>query len=313
MYGTMTMDSSVQFYFGSHHPPLQQTNRLFNIGNYQGNHGVRLYLSVTNNSNKHGSRGFFDIVGKASGETEIILDMFDGWDGTRIDLVRAYDNGSTIEAFIMQPNIYNGRIAELRSRIEGSDRIWFIAEYEEPEKKECLKNLILQKKNKTLVVDNNPTSNGGYDFVYYRWFRNDEMIHQGAWGAGLGGLYNTGRSVDLNPYDTYYVVLLDSEGNEHTTCPYNPVVFTPQTTVTAYPNPARTHQSTVAVEVETQDEDLLANGIIFVYDLLGHQLGQTRTNGHRITSVQLPSVAATYILRFVSDNVQEVTRVMVSD
>jgi hypothetical protein len=311
MHGNMTMDSSVQLYFGSHQPPLQQTNRLFNVGNYQGNRGVRIYLSVTNNSNNHGTRGFFDIVGHATGETEIVLDMFNGWDGTRIDLVRAYDSGSDIEAFVMQPNIYNGRIAELRSRIEGSDRIWFIAE--QITKAECLKHLILQKQNKTLVVDNNPTSNGGYDFVYYKWFKNDELIHQGAWGIGLGGLYNTGKSEDLNPHDTYYVVLLDSEGNEHTTCPYNPVIFTPKTTITAYPNPTKTYQSTVVIEVETQDEDLLANGIIFAYDIIGHQVRQVRTNGHRITSLRLPSVAGTYILRFVSGNVQEVTRVIITD
>jgi hypothetical protein len=65
------------------------------------------------------------------------------------------------------------------------------------------------------------------------------------------------------------------------------------------------------VDVETDDEELLANGTITVYGVLGHNFGHVRTNGHRTTSIRLPSVAGTYLLEFVSGSVREVIRVVV--
>ena len=306
--GIMVISESGELFLGSNQPRLQQKNTLFYIGNYVGEPGARTYHSVLDNSNNYGTRGFFDVVGTAVGSTEIVLDMFDYWDGSRIDLARAHNEGSDIEAFTMQEGIYNGLLAQLKSRVEGGDRIWFI---ESQPDEDCLP-IILQKKNKTLVVDNNAMTNGGYNFSYYKWYKNDELIHEGAHGTGLGGIYNTGKYTDLSPYDTYYVILIDQYGVEHYTCPYNPTTFLHEPRIIAYPNPTTTSQSLVAVDVETDDEELLANGVITAYDLLGRRFGQdVRTNGHRITPVQLPAVAGTYILRFVSGDFQTSIKIIV--
>jgi hypothetical protein len=305
--GNLTIGSSGQLFFGSHQPLLQQTNRLFNRGNYEGKIGARIYLSVVDNSNSHGSRGFLDIVGTATGSTEIVLDMFDGWDGSRIDLARAHNVGSNITAFTMQEAVYNHRVAYIDSRVEGNDRIWFLAEQQD----DCLP-LIVQKRNNTLVVDNS----GGYNFVYYTWFRTDQfgnevLIHQGAHGVGLGGVFNVGRG-SLNPLDTYHAIVTDQHGNQHRTCPHNPAIFIPNTRIIGYPNPTTVDRSLVMIDVETNDEELLANGVIIVYNILGHRIGgETRTNGHRITPIQLPPVAGTYIFHFISGTVQEVIRIVV--
>ena len=305
--GNLIIGKSGELFMGSNLPRLQQTNTLFHVGNYVGEKGSKVYISVTDNSNDHCTRGFFGIVGVAVGRTEIILDMFDDWDGSRIDVARAHNANSDTSAFIMQENYYNGRLAQLRSRIEGNDRIWFIAE-QVPED-DCLP-LILQKKNNTLVVDNNPTSNGGYVFDYFIWFRNDQYIHEGAWGAGLGGIYNTGKN-NLNPHDVYHVLVYDQFGNEYRSCPYNPTAYLYETRIIAYPNPTTIDRSLVVVDVETDDEDLLANGVIFAFNILGQSLGQTRTNGHRLTPVQLPAVAGTYILKFVSNEIEEIMKIVV--
>jgi len=304
--GDLTIGSSGQLFFGSHQPLLQQTNTLFNIGNYEGEAGARIYLSVVDNSNSHGSRGFLDIVGTASGSTEIVLDLFNGWDGSRIDLARAHSVGSDITAFTMQEFIHNHRIAHLDTRIEGNDRIWFLAE----QRDDCLP-LIVQQRNNTLVVDNS----GGHNFVHYTWFRIDQfghetLIHQGAHGTGLGGVFNVGRG-SLNPLNTYHAIVIDQHGNQYRTCPFNPTIFVPNTRIIAYPNPTTTDRSLVVVEVETNDEYLLANGIIIVHNILGHRVGETRTNGHRITPIQLPPVAGTYLFHFISGTVQEVIRIIV--
>jgi hypothetical protein len=208
----------------------------------------------------------------------------------------------------MQQGLYNGRIAYLATDVEGSDRIWFLAE-QLPED-ECLP-LIIQKRNNTLTVDNNSSSNGGYSFSYYKWYRNDMLIHEGAGGAGFGGIFNTGKTITLDPNDTYHVLATNLCGTVLRSCPYNPVIFVPHTEIITHPNPVTTHQPFVVVEVKTNDEELLANGVITAYNALGQQLSQTQVRGHRATAVQLPSQMGVYILRFVSGTFVETTRVVV--
>jgi hypothetical protein len=115
----------------------------------------------------------------------------------------------------------------------------------------------------------------------------------------------------LSPFDTYHAILTDQYGNTHHTCPYNPTIFVPNTTIIAYPNPAPADQSLVVVDVETDDEELLLNGTIIVYNILGVRIAQTRTNGHRLTPIQLPPAPGTYLFHFISGDVQEVIRVVV--
>ncbi|MDR0872914.1 MAG: T9SS type A sorting domain-containing protein [Prevotellaceae bacterium] len=171
--------------------------------------------------------------------------------------------------------------------------------------------LIIQKKNHTLIVDNNRSNNGGYNFVYYEWYRNNELIHKGAYGnKDLGGMYNTGGS-NLNTADVYYAILTDETGKKHRTCTYNPVNYISNTRIVAYPNPTTTASSLVVVDVETNDEELLANGVITAYNSAGQYLGQYRTEGHRVTPVQLPSVAAVYILKFTSGEYEKEIKIIV--
>jgi hypothetical protein len=309
--GNITLGNSGELFLGDHHTPLSKTNRFFKIGNYKGISGAKLHISVADNNN-HETYKLFDIVGTASGSTEIVLDMHNDWDGSRINLVRAHNTGSDTTAFTMEDEIYNGRNAYLATEIVGNDRIWYLAERMEVEEGECLP-VILQKRNTTLVIDNNALNNGGYDFAYYQWYRNDELVHEGAHGIGMGGIYNIGdRNITLNPNDTYHAILIDRYGKEHHTCPYNPTIFIPKTEIIGYPNPATTSQPLIAVEVKTNDEDLLIDGVIIVYTLLGQQIKQVRTNGHRITPIQLPATQGTYICRFISGNVMETMRIIVT-
>jgi len=275
---------------------------LFQIGNYEGEAGAEIHLSILGALNC----GFLNIVGTATGRTELVIEMLGEWDGSRVDLVRAHNEGSDIAAFTKEESVYSNRIAYLGSRVEGNDRIWFLAERQE----DCLP-LIVQKQNNTLVIDNS----GGYNFVHYTWFRTDEFgietqIHQGSHGIGLGGVFNVGRQ-SLNPLHTYRAIVVDQHGNRHNICPFRPTIFVPNTTIMAYPNPTTTNNSTVVVDVETNDEELLINGIITVFNVLGHQITQVRTNGHRVTPIQLPQVAGTYVFYFTSGQVREVLKIVV--
>jgi len=310
MVGDMTIHREGELFLGCYTLSPGRINTLFQIGNYEGKPGAKVHLSVIDNKNDHTARGFLNIVGTAVGNTEIMLDLLENWNGERIDLVRAHDSGSNSEAFVMQNVVVNSRTAYLSTRTEGSDRVWFITEWIDEKTARCLPHLIVQIRNNTLTIDNNALNNGGFNFVYYKWFRNDVLVHEGGHGIGLGGVFNTGRT-SLSPHDTYHAILTDQYGNHHYTCPYNPVVLVPIRKIIAYPNPTTVDQTLVVVDVETDDEELLANGVITAYNVLGHNFGQVRTNGHRTTSVRLPSVAGTYLLEFVSGSIREVIRVVV--
>jgi len=305
IHGNMTIGSIGELFFGCSEIVQGRNNTLYKIGNYEGEAGAKIHLSVIDNTNS----GFFGIIGTATGRTEIVLDMFDNWDGTPIVLVRAHNTGSNSAAFTMRDVVSNGRIAYLETDTDGSDRIWYIAEWIDFEEDECLP-LIVQKRNNTLTINNNAATNGGFNFIYYKWYRNDVLVHQGAHGVGLGGIFNVGRN-SLSPFDTYHVVLIDQDGREHHTCPYNPTIFLPNTTIIAYPNPVQADESLTVVDVQTDDEELLENGVIIVYNIQGNRIGQTRTNGHRLTPIQLPHVPGVYLLHFVSGTFHEVIRIVV--
>ena len=310
MVGDMTVHCEGELFLGCYYITPRQIKTLFQVGNYEGRPGAKVYLSIIDNSNDRTARGFFNIVGTAVGTTEVILGLFDGWNGERIDLVRAHNAGSDSLAFVMQDVVANDKIAYLNTRVEGSDRVWFIAERVDLNVVTCLPHLIIQVRNNTLTIDNNPLHNGGFNFVYYKWFRNDELVHEGRHGAGLGGVLNTGRT-NLSPHDTYHAILTDQHGNHHNTCPYNPVALVPVLRIIVYPNPTTVDRTLVMVDVETDDGELLANGVITVFNVLGYNFGQVRTNGHRVTPIRLPSVSGTYFLEFVSGSVREVIRVVV--
>jgi len=301
-HGDLSISSTGRLFLGCRQVHGGRNMTFYQIGDFEGEVGAEVHLSVLGSNNC----GFLSIIGTATGSTEIVLEMQCAWDGFRVDLVRAHNEGSDIDAFTMQEVFYGDRLGYLSSRVEGSDRIWFLSERQD----DCLP-LIVQKRNNTLVVDNS----GGYNFVYYTWFRTDEFgvetqVHQGAHGAGLGGIFNVGRS-SLNPLHTYHAIVIDEHGKQYRTCPHQPTIFTPETRIIAYPNPTTTGQSTVVIDVETNDEELLMNGLITVFNISGQQVGQIRTNGHRITPFQLPQVVGTYVFYFTSEETREVIKVVV--
>jgi hypothetical protein len=242
-----------------------------------------MYHSVIDNSNEYGARGFFDIEGTANGSTEIVLDMFNAWDGSRIDLVRAYSEGSAIDAFTMQEAVYNGLSTQLQNRIEGDRRIWFI---EAQPIADCLPVLI-QKRNHTIVVNNHKETNGGYTFVSYEWYKNSVLQAGETWGDYFN---ETGLDTSAN----YHAIVIDTEGITHQTCPLHPVFLT-DFRVSVYPVPLQTKEY-VNVKLEGLNWDETE---IMVYDAAGSLKNYGRATGE-ITPVEVPNVPGTYVIKIKS-------------
>ena len=486
-----------ELFLGAHSPRGLQTNMLSITGNYVGENGSRIYVSVTDNSNLPNTRGYIDIVGTATntdGATLIVLDYFNaslGWDGSCIDLIRANRVDSDVETFRMNAMTLNSRIAVLRYRTYDNSVIWYLAQklimsWRTDAQSTCLNEpleplsvltapgdynyqwyrcnadgsnlvnlgvangaqtahftppsnrvgtsyyrcivtsiqcdfntdttdvsgaitigspiriitqpisqivsndgsitnvtlsivadgegltyqwyrngvaiasetnadlninltdgniyeyyvevmnacdgsvrsetamvgyclpILAQKRNHTLVVNNNPISlieggNGGYEFVYYAWYRNNELFKSEAGGEpgsfNKGGYYYTGGS-NLNPNDAYYVIMRDVNNREYQTCVYYPIINI-SANVIAYPIPLTSSSSYIAtVDAEVSDEATLDGATIDVYDTAGKFLGRTRVTG-RYTQVSLPSIPGVYVLVFKSSEIDKEIKIIV--
>jgi hypothetical protein len=133
--------------------------------------------------------------------------------------------------------------------------------------------LVEQRWDDVLVVNNNPNTNGGYEFYSYQWYRNGVLI-PGAVGQYYheeGGLLDAAYSVVLS--GNRFVQTYDSLTNtwhtdtisvHYTSCDYIPTVIH---TMKVYPVPATVGQS-VTIEVNLTDKQL--NGAVLdIFDSKG--------------------------------------------
>ncbi len=75
-------------------------------------------------------------------------------------------------------------------------------------------DIVVQKFNNVLLVNNNPLTNGGYKFESYKWFKNGTFI-------GTGQYFSEGdnSSDQLDQESSYYVEMTTADGEVLRTCP----------------------------------------------------------------------------------------------
>jgi hypothetical protein len=170
--------------------------------------------------------------------------------------------------------------------------------------------IIVQKRNHTLVANNNASTNGGYEFQYYKWYKGGELLWENLGGKDKGGYYYTGGS-NLSTDIDYWVIVKDVNGVEYRSCPFRPVLKAVPTIVQAYPNPTGQAANTqVYVDVEIDDEAQLSGASIAIYSPTGAYLGSVPVTG-RITVVSLPSITGVYVLSFKSAAISKEIKIIV--
>jgi len=258
-----------------------QNASLLVTGNFTGEKGSEIYLVA--DAYRH---GFINISGTAKGSSEIIPDFSDIWDGSRMDFVKAYQNGSESSAFQITDNAEN-----LKYESVGNYLTWFI---EKIKPNPCLP-LIVQLANHTLLVNNNSETNGGYRFVYYTWYKDGQLLKEGS-QADNGGSYYTGGD-DIDEKAEYTVEATDSEGTRYLSCPYRFIRLSLPVNVAVYPNPVP-RNSKANIQVETEDLSILKNASVEIYDLLGQYIGKSNMSGNSLISVGFPPKSGVYVLKF---------------
>lgn len=170
-------------------------------------------------------------------------------------------------------------------------------------------DVVFQKGNHTLVVNNNKNNNGGYKFTHYEWFENEIAVDARNLGSGLGYFYNVDASkkgIDLDFTAEYYVVLKDSEGIIHKSCPLQPIKEA-EGTLTVYPTPLR---SSEYVNVKLEGFDWKTTKIM-LYSINGSLQSITEATG-AVTPIVVPRTQGSYIVKIISGK-QEEQRIIVRD
>ncbi|RKD92121.1 MBG domain-containing protein [Mangrovibacterium diazotrophicum] len=165
-------------------------------------------------------------------------------------------------------------------------------------------DIVVQKYNNVLLVNNNPDNNGGYTFVAYKWYKNGVLI-------GTGQYYSAGQNASnqLDPTASYSVELTTSEGEVIHTCDFS-IELNSAFALTVTPNPVQAG-STVQV-VTNYDDDMLSDRTIHVTNLYGTSVMQ-QVSASNNTSLTLPNSLApgTYVVTTVASGVSLNAKIIV--
>ncbi len=165
-------------------------------------------------------------------------------------------------------------------------------------------DIVRQKFNNVLLVNNNPLTNGGYEFVSYEWFKNGQPI-------GTGQYYSAGNALGttLDPTADYSVKMTTKDGKVLQTC-NSKITLAKTAEAKLYPNPIQTGK-TITVEADFPVEEL-ANMQISLYSVSG-QLIKTVKSSSIQTEIQLPEAETSmYIVVVETGNIKKTLKVIVN-
>ena len=140
-------------------------------------------------------------------------------------------------------------------------------------------DIVVQKFNNVLLVNNNPQTNGGYKFVSYKWFKNGALI-------GTGQYFSEGDHArnQLDTESTYSVEMVTEDGELLRTCS---TIIQPRDsyTVVLAHNPIKLGEQLELFADFPKEE--LQTMQLSIHDLNGVLLKRIRSNS-KSTTIELP-------------------------
>ncbi len=164
-------------------------------------------------------------------------------------------------------------------------------------------DIIIQKYNNVLLVNNNPETNGGYHFVSFNWYKNEQLI-------GSGQYYSAGDNAsDILDSDAQYFVDMETEdGDVLKTCDFT-LSTANSFTLNVAPNPVKTG-NTIDVTT-TYTPEMLTDLKITIRNLNGGMIMQeiSGSNNSRIT---IPALTpGTYVITTSAGGVELSKKIVV--
>ncbi|WP_410503567.1 T9SS type A sorting domain-containing protein [Flavobacterium sp. Root901] len=165
-------------------------------------------------------------------------------------------------------------------------------------------DIVKQKFNNVLLVNNNPQTNGGYEFVSYEWFKNGQSI-------GTGQYFSAGETITslLDPTADYSVKMTTKDGKVLHTCA-SKIVLTNTLQAKLYPNPIELGK-VITIEADFPTEEL-EKMQISLYSVAG-QLVKTVQSSTAKTEIQLPQTTESnmYLVILETPNIKKSFKVIV--
>ncbi|WP_431242798.1 T9SS type A sorting domain-containing protein [Flavobacterium sp. P21] len=165
-------------------------------------------------------------------------------------------------------------------------------------------DIVHQKFNNVLLVNNNPQTNGGYEFVAYQWFKNGQLVGTGQYYSASDNIGST-----LDPTADYSVKMTTKDGKVLQTCSTK-IKLTNSLQAKLYPNPAETGKA-ITVEADFPQEEL-EKMQISLYSVSG-KLIKTVSSSTVITEIQLPDTtdSGMYLVVLETPNTKKSFKVIV--
>ncbi|NEV94007.1 hypothetical protein G3567_07590, partial [Psychroflexus sp. YR1-1] len=151
--------------------------------------------------------------------------------------------------------------------------------------------IVVRKYNNTLVLNNNPETNGGYSFVSYKWYKNGRLVSEKQ-------AFSEGDNINnvLDPNASYQAVMMTSSGDELRTCLGSVRASKTVNGLSLVQNPVQ--QGSALQAIAQYPEDELKDAIFQVYDLNGRLLVSVPVSGVENT-IQLPYSMATGLYKLI--------------
>ena len=165
-------------------------------------------------------------------------------------------------------------------------------------------DIAIQKFDNLLLANNNPQTNGGYSFVKYEWYKNNQLVSKDQYFSEGP----TGNDL-LDPNAEYYLKLTTVDGDVLQTC-VSSITLDHNYKMSIHPNPARI-SSEVIVTVDFPSSEI--NDMqIDIYDIHG-KIVHTSRSSQRITPVQLPNIIeeGMYIIMCTTQSYQKSFKIIV--
>ena len=232
------------------------------------------------------------LVGCGNSEDEILIELEQNIGAT-------IDRGNIITVNSSRPGIYRETVI-VTSEDGNSSTTYNIV----IERNFDFEDIVIQKFNNVLLVNNNPDTNGGYKFVGYRWYKDGSVI-------GNNQYYSAGDNADdlLDVNSTYYVVLETEDGEFLKTC-VSSIQLRSSFTIKLAPNPV-VSGGTMELLTDFPKEELTTMDLS-IYNLNGRLIKQLKSKS-KTTSISLPYnlEVGVYILKIETKNIHKSIRFIV--
>ena len=165
-------------------------------------------------------------------------------------------------------------------------------------------DIVIQKYNNVLLVNNNPETNGGYRFTSFNWYKDGVLI-------GTGQYYSVGDNasdqLDLNAM--YSVEMETEDGDILSTCESS-ITLKSAFVLKVAPNPV--HSGSTIDVTTTYSTEMLTDLKITVSNLYGLQVMQ-EVSGSNNSRITLPSslTPGTYVVSTKAGGVELSTKIIV--